>query len=115
MATVLAQALPSAGFAPTLSAATASTGDVVDTGPTVHLVVVSGSTACTLTITTPNASRFGDAVADPTFVIPTNSGTVANGAPFEIPLDTERFGDANGQAALSWSAVTNVKFAVVRR
>lgn len=113
MATILAQALPTAGVAPTMTAASGG-GDTVDCGPSVFLVVQSGATACTITIAEVNAP-YGDAAANPTFVIPTNSGTVANAGPVLIPLDAGRFGNANGQAAVTYSAVTNVKVAVVRR
>lgn len=113
MATVTAQALTNAGLAPTLSSA-AGGGDLVECGDTVHLLVISGSTACTLTITTPGAP-YGDAVADAAFVIPVNSGLYSSGAPFEIALTPGRFADSTGYATLAWSATTNVKFAVVRR
>jgi hypothetical protein len=82
----------------------------------VWLEVYSGSTACTLTITTPNTNGYGDAVADPTFVIPTNSGTYSTGAAFAVPLHPARFADpTTGLASLSWSATTNIKFCVVKR
>lgn len=113
MATVLAQNPAVASVAPTMSAASGG-GDVVDTGDTVFLLVQSGGTACTLTITTPGTVQ-GLAVADNAIVIPLNSGTVASAAPMIIPLPTSLYGDANGQAALAWSAVANVKFAVIRR
>jgi hypothetical protein len=112
MATVTAQSIPNAGAAPTLAAASVG-GDSVECGDGIMLWVVSGSTACTLTIVNPN-TNYGDAVADPTFVIPVNSGNVANGAPFGIRLLAARFADANGFALLSWSAITNIKFWISR-
>ncbi len=115
MATVNAQAIPAAGIAPTLSAASGG-GDAVQCGTNLVLEVYSAGTACTLTITTPGTNLAGDAVADPAFVIPLNSGNVANGAAFNIPLDPVRFADpVTGLATLSWSAVTSIKFAVVAR
>jgi hypothetical protein len=113
MATVNAQGLAVAGTSPTMSAASGG-GDVVDTGDTVFLVVNSGSTTANLTITTPGTVS-GLAIADNVIAIPANAGTVATAPPVLIPLPTSLYGDANGQAALSWSAVTNIKFAVIRR
>lgn len=115
MAAVASQAIPVAGLAPTLSAASGG-GDTVECGDRIMLIVVSAGSACTLTITTPGTNGYGDAVADPTFVIPLNSGNVANGAPFCIDLDPARFADpTTGYATLSWSATTSIKFAAVKR
>lgn len=112
MAAVLAQAIPAAGAALTISEASGG-GDTIDTDTTLH--VISGSTACTLTITTPGTNAYGDALADVAFVIPVNSGTYSTGAAFQIKLPRDRFGNpTTGLAALSWSATTNVKFWATR-
>lgn len=112
MAAVTAQAIPAAGAAPSLSSASGG-GDTIETDTILH--VISGSTACTLTITTPGTNAYGDAIADPTFVIPTNSGLYSSGAAFQIKIPRDRFGDpTTGLAALSWSATTNIKFWVTR-
>ena len=116
MATVLAQGV-GLGAAPVLSAASAGIpGDGVECGPNMYLIVVSGSTACTLTITTP-VSVAGLGVADTAVVIPLNSGTVASAPPVIIPLDFGLYADPtlSFRALLTWSAITNVKFAVVSR
>lgn len=113
MATVNAQGMPPAGLNPTMSSASGG-GDVVDTGDTVFLVVASGSTTANLTITTPGTVS-GLAVADNVVAIPANAGTSGTAPPVLVPLPTSLYGDANGQAALAWSATTNIKFAVVRR
>lgn len=113
MATVTAQGAGITGLAPTMSAA-AGGGDLVETGDNVFLVVTSGSTAVTLTITTPgNVS--GLAIADATVSIPANSGTQGTAPPIIVPLPPALYANANGLAALAWSAVTNISFAVVRR
>lgn len=113
MATVTAQSIAIAGTSPTMSAASGG-GDTVDCGDTVFLVVNSGSTIANLTITTPGTVQ-GLAIADQVIAIPANAGTVASAPPVIIPLPPSLYGDANGQAALSWSATTNIKFAVCRR
>lgn len=113
MAIVSAQGLPTAGLNPTMSAASGG-GDVVDTGDTVLLVVCSAATTANLTITTPGTFS-GLAIADNVIAIPANAGTSGTAPPVLIPLPTSLYGDANGQAALSWSATTNIRFAAVRR
>lgn len=113
MATVTAQSAGIAGLVPTMSAASGG-GDSVETGPDVSLIVSSGSTTATLTITTPGTVS-GLAIADATVAIPANAGTSGTSGPVVVALPRELFGDANGMAALAWSAVTNIKFAVVRR
>lgn len=113
MATVNAQGLPVAGLSPTMSAASGG-GDVVDTGDTVSLIVCSLATTANLTITTPGTVS-GLAVADNVIAIPANAGTSGTAPPVVVPLPTALYGDANGQAALAWSATTGIKFAAVRR
>jgi hypothetical protein len=113
MATVLAQAAGITGLTPTMSSAS-SGGDLVETGDSVFLVVCSDSTPATLTITTPNTVS-GLAIADASVTIPASAGVSGTSGPVIVALPTAVFGNASGLAALSWSATTGIKFAVVRR
>lgn len=115
MAQVLATAIPAAGGAATLNAASGG-GDLVECGDGFFMVVYNGSTTTVVTIVTPGKNAYGDAVSDyVSATIPANSGTYSAQAGFVIPLPKERFADpTTGLAAVSWSATTNVKFTVQR-
>jgi hypothetical protein len=112
MATVAAQSVGIAGANPTMSSASGG-GDVVPTGDRLIPIVCSGATTANLTIVTPNTVS-GLAIADEVVAIPANAGTAGTAPPVLITLPTSLYGDANGNAALSWSATTGIKFAVVQ-
>jgi hypothetical protein len=111
MATVNAQGAAITGTVPTMSSASAG-GDLVDTGDSVLLVVTAGATPATLTITTPGTVS-GLAIGDASISIPAGAGDTSG--PVIVPLPASLFANAAGLAALSWSATTAIKFAVVRR
>lgn len=111
MATVAAQSAGIAGLSPTMAAASGG-GDVVPCGDRILLIVCSLTTTANLTITTPNTVS-GLAIADEVIAIPANAGTSGTAPPVVITLPVALYGDANGNAALAWSATTGIKFAVV--
>lgn len=114
MATIAAQAVPAAGLAPTLYAASGG-GDSIEVGECCWLMVVNGTTTTVATIVTPGTNAYSDAVADyVSATIPANSGTYSATAPFFVKLPGGRFDGGTGYAAITWSATTNVKFAVIK-
>lgn len=107
MATVSPQVPITAGTTPTYSTASGG-GDLINLDPAASLVLVvkTGGTGTTVTLTTPGTVN-GLAIADNAITIGTNSERW-------IPLPYSLYADANGQCAVAWSAVTSVTFAVVR-
>jgi hypothetical protein len=107
MAVITSQAASVPGQALTMSSA-AGGGDTLTLDPAGNiLLVVTAGTITTPTLTTPNAVH-GLAVADG------GSATSATGLKvFDLPWDL--YANTSGQCAVSWSATTNVTFALLRR
>lgn len=88
---------------PTMNAAAA--GDTVVSGVGGILVIRTGATGTTCTITTPGSLPNGDAYPDKAVVVGTTSERW-------IKLGPE-YGDATGTVSLSWSSTATVTWAVV--
>jgi hypothetical protein len=88
---------------PTYNAAAA--GDQVVSAQGGILVVKTGATGTTVTLTTPGSLPNGDAYPDKAIVIGTNSERW-------IPIGPE-YCDASGLLSLSWSSTTTVTWACI--
>lgn len=107
MAVITPQTAAVAGTVLTMSSASGG-GDTLTLDPsaTLRLLVVTGGTSTTVTLTTPGTVN-GLAIADNAVAITTNKTVV-------IDLPYSLYADSNGQCAVAWSATTSVTFALIR-
>jgi hypothetical protein len=110
MATLTVQQIALTGLEATYSAATATTGDKFTPGDTTFIDVVNGGGSdITATITTPNTSIGGAAIAD--LAITVTAGERRHIGPFP----REHFADpSDGLAKVVCSAVTSVTIAALK-
>lgn len=112
MAALTLQVIPASGVAPTTTAAAGGGDTVTPTGLT--------DDRCMLQVTNGGGSPINVTLADPYTTPAGNAGTtvpvaVAAGATKLIALPIGAINPANGQVAISYSAVTSVTVAALRR